>query len=375
MQSKRSGEVGRSGRQLLNNRRPREIRILFMVSADAHNTNAQSLNAREIALRLDPLRFASTLFFEDAPESRLLDRPSIRLVKLPRRRRTLRMLKEMLLWPDLIAYVDWSPAAYLFLHLPRMLRGRAVTICHVEAPIGQLAGTPKLLQLLYHGIVPRCDVHTAITKFIVREMADNLGLKAKFVLPVGVDTQAFVPPAARQSATPSVLFVGTVMERKGPHSLVEAAAQLPGVQFRIVGPARNGFDEVLRARCRDAGVKNVQLLGPQSQASIVALMQGSDVFVLPSRLEGLPKVTLEAAATGLPCIVFRDYETPSVLDGVTGFQVATVEEMVSRLRLLIEDPQLRASMGAAAIQHAKKYDWDVIVSRWQEAYLQAAEPH
>jgi glycosyltransferase involved in cell wall biosynthesis len=101
-------------------------------------------------------------------------------------------------------------------------------------------------------------------------------------------------------------------------------------------------------------------------------MQTSDIFLLPSRLEGIPKVTLEAAATGLPCIVFRDYETPSVVDNVTGFQVGSLTEMMDALGKLIEDRSLRERMGTAARLHMEKFDWDVISRQWQNAYLEIA---
>jgi hypothetical protein len=52
--------------------------------------------------------------------------------------------------------------------------------------------------------------------------------------------------------------------------------------------------------------------------------------------------------------VFRDYQTPSVLDGVTGFQVNTLEEMLSRLVQLIADPVLRTTVGRNARKHAEK---------------------
>jgi glycosyltransferase involved in cell wall biosynthesis len=93
---------------------------------------------------------------------------------------------------------------------------------------------------------------------------------------------------------------------------------------------------------------------------------------LPSRLEGIPKVTLEAAATGMPCVVFRDYETPSVIDGVTGFQVGTVEEMMQALGKLIADRSLRERMGTAAQAHTQSFDWDAVSKRWQNAYLEIA---
>jgi glycosyltransferase involved in cell wall biosynthesis len=345
-------------------------KLLWMVSADAANTNAQSLNAREIALRIDPEVFESTFFVEDKPDPRLQIHPAIRLVNLPARRRTRTVLKEMLTGKQLITYVDYSPASYIFLHLPRAIRKGALTVVHVEAPMGQLEGASRQLRFLYNGIVPRCDFHTGITDFVVRDM-EKAGLHSVATLPVGVDTRRFVSPKKpRESTTPTVLFAGTVIERKGVLLVLEIARSLPQARFLIVGSARGGFDQVVRKRAEELGLKNVQLIGPQSQDQVLQIMQRSSIFLLPSHLEGIPKVTLEAAATGLPCVTFNSYETPSVVHGQSGFQVRSLEEMIECVKLLVEDPGKRLELGAAAVRHAKKFDWDVVAPKWQAAYLQ-----
>ena len=342
-----------------------------MATGDSDNTNAQSLNAREIALRLDPQRFATTLFYEREPDVRLLNSPSIRLLKLPTRRRTLAILKEMFSGHGLITYVDYSPASYLFVHSPRMLRKGARTVLHVEAPVGQLAGATRLMRFLHRSIIPRCDFHIGISDFVSRDMQTQ-GMQSDWILPVGVATKRFTPPPARHPTIPTVLFAGTVIERKGVHLVVDVARELPDAHFLIVGSARNGFDEVIRNRIQELGLTNVEMLGSQSQARIIEIMQSSDIFLLPSRLEGIPKVTLEAAATGLPCVVFNTYETPSVIDGLTGFQVTSLEEMVDRVKLLVREPMRRQEMGGHAVRHAQKFDWDNVANQWQEAYLKMA---
>ena len=45
---------------------------------------------------------------------------------------------------------------------------------------------------------------------------------------------------------------------------------------------------------------------------------------------------------------------------MTGFLVDNDDELVGKLDLLIREPQLRCSMGEAAVAHARKFDWDVI---------------
>src|SRR5579863_1305768 len=349
-----------------------KVRILFLVDVDRGNTNAQSLNVREIALRLDPDRFHCTLFYEQEPDSRLRNHPGIQLLKLPPHGKTWRILSEMLSGYSIIAYVHSSPANYLFLHLPRFLRSRTKTVFHAEGPAAQMVNPSRSLRFLHNGTHPRCDVYTGISDFIARDIHRNLNKKVSFLLPVGVDTTYFTPPAKRSNALPVVLFAGTLIERKGPQHLIDCAVRFPNAAFRIVGAGRHGFADVLRQRIESLGLTNITLDGPKTQEEVLEIMRASDIFLLPSRLEGIPKVTLEAAATGLPCIVFRDYETPSVVHGETGFQVTTLEEMMAALDKLISDPSLRERMGRAAREHVKKFEWNFVSQLWQSAYLEIA---
>ena len=349
-----------------------KVRILFMPPIDAASTNAQSLNTRELALRFDPDRLESTLWYEQEPDPRLRNRPGVRLLRLPSRGRTARILQEQLASYDLIAYMDCSPASYICTHLPRFLRGRTKTVFHAEAPTGQLQGTSGLVRFLYHGVMPKCDVHTAITEFVATDLEKYGCIQSRYILPVGVDTRFFLPPAARTGQRPSVLFVGTLMERKGPQIVLQAAEHFPDVRFRLVGSGRDGYESVLRHIIEQRSLRNVTLEGSRTQQEILEIMRESDIFLLPSRLEGIPKVTLEAAATGLPCVVFRDYQTPSVLHGTTGYQVESVEEMIRAVGELVADTSLRQRMGAEGRKLAEKFDWDVVAKTWASAYLEIA---
>ena len=60
-----------------------KVRILFMPPIDVENTNAQSLNVREIVLRFDPDQLEAVLWYENEPEPRLLNLPDNRPLRLP----------------------------------------------------------------------------------------------------------------------------------------------------------------------------------------------------------------------------------------------------------------------------------------------------
>ncbi len=347
--------------------RSRVIRILFNVCADSDNYNAQSLNAREIALRLDAAHFESTLFFERSPDARLL-REGIKTVKLPRRGKTIRILREMMGRYDFIVYIDFSPASYIYLHLPRSLRRATTSVLCIEGPRGNFDGVSATLHKYVDYAVRHADLRTAVSEFVAQDACDLFGIRIDAIMPVGVDTRVFSPPVVRNRQVATVLFVGHLIERKGAHLVYEAAKRLPQARFRLIGNARDGFGRELLNEHKKARLSNVSIEKPVSHPQLAEAMRESDIFILPSRIEGLPKVTLEAAATGLPCIVFSDYKTPSVAEGVTGFQVETFEQILDRLQLLIQDADLRRRMSAAATSYAKQFDWDHVAAQWEATF-------
>ncbi|MGC1649294.1 MAG: hypothetical protein WA741_26015, partial [Candidatus Sulfotelmatobacter sp.] len=158
------------------------VRVLFLPGVDADNTNAQSLNVREIALRFDPDRLHSTLWYEREPDPRLRNREGIRLLPLPPRGKTFRIATELLAGYDIIAYIDYSLASYFFLHLPSVVRGRTKAVFHAEAPQAQMGNPSRGHQFLYRGIFLRCNVYTGITEFVARDIHKSIKKKAAYVL-------------------------------------------------------------------------------------------------------------------------------------------------------------------------------------------------
>jgi glycosyltransferase involved in cell wall biosynthesis len=100
-------------------------------------------------------------------------------------------------------------------------------------------------------------------------------------------------------------------------------------------------------------------------------MKESDILLHPSLIEALGKVIMEGAANGLPAIRFSQYPSPAVLDGITGFQVETFEEVLDLLGLLIKDLSLRLKMGAEAVKYMEQFDWKLIARQWGQVFQEA----
>jgi glycosyltransferase involved in cell wall biosynthesis len=159
--------------------------------------------------------------------------------------------------------------------------------------------------------------------------------------------------------TPVVSCVANVRRVKGIDVLVRAAAlvhrEIPKARFLVAGGfqgvrAELEYTEALWSLQQSLGVERVmRFLGQIKE--VAALLKLSDIFVLPSRSEGLSNALLEAMRAGLPCVATSVGGNPEVVvDGVTGFLVPpdSPEELAERILNLLRDPVLRRRMGQAS---------------------------
>jgi glycosyltransferase involved in cell wall biosynthesis len=176
------------------------------------------------------------------------------------------------------------------------------------------------------------------------------------VIPYGVDLGIFSQPANPEKHEGfQVLFVGQIGQRKGISYLLDAYASFrrPDTRLKLVGrflgptrvldPYSELFDYQPHLPRRD-------LPGVYAQA---------DVFVLPTILEGLAIVVLEAMACGVPVITTSHGPSEVVRDGVDGFivPIRDPEAIAEKLRLLYSDPELRRRMSEHARQRAAEFSW------------------
>ncbi len=347
------------------------VHILVDSLADKGLTNAQMINAREIVRRLNPDRFAVTMFVHGPPSAQITSRPNTRLIQLPDHRQTIPLLTQFLFGrQDILFYLKASPASRWYLRLRPLRRSRCVIVGTIESQTDwrDETITPQAIRLMEETIL-RCDYLFSNSAFVQRSLEKNYRLKSE-VVPTGVDSEFFTPDWERPAnARPRVLFVGALRVFKGPQLVLEAAQRHPQVDFVIVGDGVMARE--LRERAK--GLPNVVLRGSLEQTAVRQEYRAADIFLFPSRWEGSPRVLLEAAASGLPVIARKDYEPESVIDGETGFLAATDDEMMTRLAELLANPDLRRTLGQAGRAHVARFRWDVITRQWESIFTRLAQ--
>ena len=113
-------------------------------------------------------------------------------------------------------------------------------------------------------------------------------------------------------------------------------------------------------------IKNIHVHQPDS--NIFERYLESSVFVLTSVFEPFGLVIPEAMSCGLPVVAFDCPSGPAniITDGIDGFLIKdrNINLFADRICQLIESPDLRLSMGKAAIESSQKYSADVIMPQW-----------
>ena len=179
------------------------------------------------------------------------------------------------------------------------------------------------------------------------------------VRPNPVDTSVFSDklPGERMSRSGTarkveVLFLGGDFERKGGPDLLEAWEQgriSEVATLKIV----TGNDIPVREHDGVVWLSGISVHTDEW----LNLWRAADVFVMPTREEAFGNVFQEASAAGLPSIGTRITALPEVIiDGETGLLIPSgnVTGLINALRTLIESPEMRYRMGAAARRHVEK---------------------
>jgi glycosyltransferase involved in cell wall biosynthesis len=137
----------------------------------------------------------------------------------------------------------------------------------------------------------------------------------------GIDASRFRPE--RRDERPTLLYVGTVCERKGLIDLRDALESMAWdgkLPFRVViagdgkqaGPG--AFDKV-RDAFESSGLRDVEFLGEVGPEQVAELLERATIFCLPSHWEGFPLAILEAMASGTPVVATAVGDVPLMLEG------------------------------------------------------------
>lgn len=193
------------------------------------------------------------------------------------------------------------------------------------------------------------------------------------VLPNAVEAPEKVATKSAKREELKVLFVGRFAFNKGIDLLFDAADELNDAdelnKYRFLLGGRGPLWEKYTEENRFA---NVELLGFINDVRLKQLYEECDVFVLPTRFEGMPTVVLEAMALGKPIIVSDTGATAELVDESNGwiFPVGDRAALVQALRAAQGSTSAALQeKGAASLQKVQeRFTWEKVADAHLELF-------
>lgn len=195
------------------------------------------------------------------------------------------------------------------------------------------------------------------------------------IIPNGVDLARFAVPE-RPWDPARMLFVGRVVYQKGLDVLLEALAGLRDLPWELVVAGDGSQRERLGNCARELGIGDrVEFVGWLRGDELLQAYTQANLFVFPSRHEGMPNAVLEAMAAGLPVIASRIAGSEElVAPDESGLLVPAddVAALRQALAKLLPDGPRRARLGGAGRRRVEQhYTWDGVAAAYHTLLTQA----
>lgn len=197
------------------------------------------------------------------------------------------------------------------------------------------------------------------------------------IIPNGVDTDFFLPldRIEKEHSQINMLFVSRLIERKGLQFIIPELKKLienseKKIKLIVVGdgPYREQLEKIA---VENDVMEYISFEGYKNKDELLVYYQNADIFILPSKKEGMPNVVLEALSCGLP-IVMTPCEGAKELVSDNGI-IASQQEFAGVLETLIKNESLMRKMAIASREKAvRKFSWDGIVLRYIELFHRLA---
>jgi len=188
------------------------------------------------------------------------------------------------------------------------------------------------------------------------------------LIPNGVDLEAYAVKSRNWMPT-RLLTVGRLVYQKGLDLAARALSELKDLDWGWVISGDGSYRSEMEALCIELGISDrVIFTGWQTRQQLKDRYHDANLFVFPSRHEGMPNAVLEAMASGLPVVASRIAGNEElVIPGKTGLlvPVESISDLRSSLRALIEDEESRTKMGAAGRDRVEaSYSWVFVAGEY-----------
>jgi glycosyltransferase involved in cell wall biosynthesis len=189
--------------------------------------------------------------------------------------------------------------------------------------------------------------------------------------PNGVDLDLFRP--LNWERKKAILMVGNLKWEKGYGFALEAFKTVHErhQEHRLLIAGEGSLKEKLRSLAIELGIESkVDFLGTRSRDEIAALFNSSELFLLSSVSEGMPKVLLEALACGTPVVCTDVGACKAVLNGKGGLVVPPEdgEKLFQAIEKVLSDRNLQKKLSTEGRRIAEQYNWCSVAKKVEGIY-------
>lgn len=225
-------------------------------------------------------------------------------------------------------------------------------------------------KLIVRALKQQCEAINLIAPAIEADLRE-IGLLGPHLshIPNGI---SLAPAILRQNISPirRLIWTGRLTSQKGLDQLLPALARIhtEGGDFCLEIIGEGPETVALVAQTQKLGLASkVNFVGPVHRNEVRARLAAADVFILPSRYEGMSNAALEAMEAGLPVVLTRCGGIDTYIDDSTGWlcEPASSDDLYHALKQMFDTPDSKLlDMGKRARQLVEqKFEIQSVASR------------
>lgn len=296
------------------------------------------------------------------------------------------MLWEQVVLPVMVSVMSadlvFSPANFgsLLVRDQVILLRNSLAVARTETRLAKRAYWAALTLITFLSLL-RARRAMAVSGYAAESLSLGLGRWFQGKLRVvhhGIDP-AFWPDAGVERED-FILAVSDIYVQKNLHNLFRAlklvVASHPGIKLKIAGQKIDSWYYERGLELADElGIRdNIQFLGRLGTAELRPLYQRCKVFVFPSTAETFGMPLVEAMACGAAIASSSSTAMPEIVgDAALLFDPMDVPAMGAVLIRLLEDGELRRTLGARAEERSRQFSWPLTARRTADVLVEAAE--
>ena len=261
-----------------------------------------------------------------------------------------------------IHFPSLGGALFPLLRRMGLYEGKVALTFH-GSDIRYAASTTSIKRMAWKMYIRSVDIVITCSKQLATQVEALCPGQPVEVIYNGADIEAFSSVLRTRGPGPRrILHVGKYEENKSHDVLLEALqlllARRVDCTLTMIGARGAALDSVLH-RAEPFGARARVLVDIPHQ-DIPQYMAECDVFVLPSRAEGLPIVLIEAGAAALPVVATEVGGIPEIItNGSSGILVQpnNATSLANALQRVLQNDELAATLGTELRSQAQRFTW------------------